>query len=267
MHLQRNELRKARNRLKQADAALAVSPDKPVSAIACLAASLAGLAEGHTATAMQLLARARSGWPAPAWIDQKLSIIESRAHVAAGDIEAALAAAKRADCVKSLEATIALAHAWLAAGDRNNARHALAPALTGLCGASEQVRLQAWLVDAQLSYGSGDRARGQRTLAAALRLASREQLRLPFVMQRGWIGPVLQHDPELAQACQRLLVPARRHDQLPTPPGTPAKDAILLVEPLTGRELEVLRHFPSLLSNAEIEIGRASCRERVYLEV
>ena len=252
VHLQRNEVRKARSRLKQADAALAVSPDKPVSAIACLAAALASLAEGRTATAVQFLARARSGWAAPAWIDQKLSMIESRAHVAAGDIEAALAAAKRAGYDNSLEAAIALAHAWLAAGDRNNARHALAPVLTALRHAPDRVRVQAWLADAQLSYGTGDHTRGQRALAAALRLAAREQLRLPFIMQRGWIGPVLQQDPELARAYQRLLVPARRHDQLPTPPRTPAEEATLVVEPLTGRELEVLRHFPSLLSTAEI---------------
>jgi LuxR family maltose regulon positive regulatory protein len=121
--------------------------------------------------------------------------------------------------------------------------------------APEQVRLQAWLVDAQLSYGTGDRTRGQRTLAAALRLAAREQLRLPFIMQRGWIGPVLQHDPELAQSYQRLLAPVRRHEQLLAPPGIPAKDALLVVEPLTGREREVLRHFPSLLSTAEMQIS------------
>ena len=251
VHLQRNELRKAGSRLKQAVAALAVRPDKPVSAVACLVAALATLAEGRAATAVQFLARARSGW-ASAWIDQKLSMIESRAHVAADDIEAALAAAKRADYDNSLEAAITLAHAWLAAGDRNSARHALAPALMALRCAPDQVRLQAWLADARLSYSTGDDTRGQRALAAALRLAAGEQLRLPFIMQRGWIGPVLQHDAELAQAYQRLLAPAQHHDQLLTPLKTPAEDAVLVVEPLTGREREVLRHFPSMLSTAEI---------------
>ena len=252
VHLERNELRKAGSRLKQAVAALAVSPDKPVSAVACLAAALGGLAEGRAGTAAQFLARARSGWPAPAWIDQKLSMIESRAHVVAGDIEAALAAAKRADYDSSPEAAITLAHAWLAAGDRTNARHALAPALTALCRAPEQVRLQALLADARLSYTSGDHARGHRALASALRLAAREQIRLPFIMERGWIGPVLQHDAELAQAYQRLLALAQCHDQLLTPMKSPAGDAVLVVEPLTGREREVLRHFPSMLSTAEI---------------
>ena len=124
-------------------------------------------------------------------------MIESRAHVVAGDIEAALAAAKRADCDSSPEAAVTLAHAWVVAGDRANARHALATVLTASSRAPERVHLQALLADAQLGYTSGDHARGHRALASALRLAAREQLRLPFIMERGWIGPVLQHDPEL----------------------------------------------------------------------
>jgi hypothetical protein len=47
--------------------------------------------------------------------------------------------------------------------------------------------LQAWLVDAQVSYSSGDHARGRRSLASALRLGEREQLRLPFAMRRAWL--------------------------------------------------------------------------------
>ena len=127
----------------------------------------------------------------------------------------------------------------------------LAPALATHGGAPERVRLQAWLVDARLSYTSGDRARGRRSLASALRLAEPEQLRLPFALERGWIEPVLRRDPELAHAHWRLLAPTLR-DQLPAPPGAPEKAPILVVEPLTEREREVLRHVSGLLSAAEI---------------
>ena len=57
--------------------------------------------------------------------------------------------------------------------------------------------MHAWLVDARLSYTSGDRARGRWSLASALRLAAPEQLRLPFAVKRSWIGPVLGRDREL----------------------------------------------------------------------
>lgn len=42
------------------------------------------------------------------------------------------------------------------------------------------------------------------------------------------------------------------HDQLPAPPGDPEQPAILLIEALTEREREVLRHLSGLLSGAEI---------------
>ena len=76
------------------------------------------------------------------------------------------------------------AQTWTAAGHTSNARRALAPALAVQKGMPERVQMHAWLVDAQLSYDSGDRARGHRSLASALRLAGHEQLRLPFVLEQ-----------------------------------------------------------------------------------
>ena len=52
-------------------------------------------------------------------------------------------------------------------------------------------------------------------------------------------------------AYKRLMAPTPRHDR-PGSAGIPAGDAILIVEPLTRREREVLRHFASLLDNHEI---------------
>ena len=96
VHLERGELREARGRLRQVDAALGVSPDKLIGAVACLMVAWAGLAEGRADVATQFVARARSGWSVPAWLGQRLSLAESRACVAAGDTRAALAAAERA---------------------------------------------------------------------------------------------------------------------------------------------------------------------------
>jgi LuxR family maltose regulon positive regulatory protein len=239
VHLERGELREARGRLRQVDAALGVSPDRLVGAVACLTAAGVGLAEGRGDVAEQFVARARSGWSVPAWLEQRLSLAESRAYVVAGD-DAPLAAAP------------ALAHAWAAAGDGANARRVLAPALAAAGEAPERVRLQAWLADARLSYGSGDDVRGRRSLASALRLAEREQLRLPFVLERGWIGPLLRRDPDLARAHRRLFTPARRHDQPPARPGPPEPATVTAVEPLTEREREVLRHVSGMLNTAEV---------------
>src|SRR5271166_5484638 len=252
VHLEHHELREARARLEQADAALGVSPDKLIGAVAWLAAAHDGLATGHATAVARSVARARFGWSVPAWLDQRLSQAESRACTAAGDIPAAFAAAERAGGGTSPEAAVTLAHVWAAAGDGENAERVLAPALAAQSGAPEQVRLQAWLVDARLSYDRGDRARGRRSLASALRLAEPEQLRLPFAVERGWIEPVLRSDPALARSHHSLFSPAGRHDQLPAPSGALTKATILVVEPLTAREREVLRHLSDLLSAAEI---------------
>ena len=85
-HLERHESREAGSRLKQVDAALGDRPDKLVGAVACLVA--AGLAEGHAARARQMVARARHGWSVPPWLEQRLTLIESRVCAAAGDTQA-----------------------------------------------------------------------------------------------------------------------------------------------------------------------------------
>ena len=254
VHLERNELRETHALLEQADAALGASPDKLTGAVAWLVAARAGLAEGRTHVTEQCVTKARSGWRVPDWLDQRLAQVESHACLAAGDAETALAAAMRLDLESSPEAGIMQARAWAATGDTGNTRRALGTALAARNGLPDHVRVQAWLIDAQLSYDSGNRARGSRSLASALRLAGREQLRLPFVMEGGWIKRALQRDPELARSYQRLLAPARRRDQMPAPLDAPVPDqpAIVVVESLTEREREVLRHVSDMLNTAEV---------------
>jgi LuxR family maltose regulon positive regulatory protein len=252
VHLQRNELGETRGWIKQAHAALGVSPNRLIATVAYLVTASGALAEGRAAVAAQIITRARSGCHVPAWLDQQLGLVESRARTAAGDTPAALAAAQPAGSGTSPEAAVTLAHAWAAAGDGDNARRALAPVLAADSGAPDRVRLQAWLVDARLSYTNGDPARGRRSLASALRLAEREQLRLPFVVEHSWLGPVLRRDPELAGTHQRLLAPARGHKQLPAPARATDQAPVLIVEPLTEREREVLVHVSGMLSSAEV---------------
>ncbi len=252
VYLERNELRRARSLLKQADAALSRSPDKLIGAVAWLLAACLDLVEGRAERAAESLAKARSGWHVPTWLEQELSLVESRACVAAGDIRAALATAERIDCNSSPEAAVMHAYAWAAAGDTSNARRALAPALAAHPGAPQRAQLQARLVDAQLSYHSGDHTRGHRSLACALRLAGPEQFRLPFVMESDWLRQVLRHDPGLAHSYQRLLSPALRRDQPRAPADVPDQPATVLVEPLSEREREVLQHVSGMLTTAEV---------------
>jgi len=250
VHLARNELHEARRFLKQADAVLGESPDKLIGAVAYLVAAGGALAEGRPTVAAQIVARARSGWLVPAWLGQQLSLVESRAWAAAGDVRAALATAERAG--DSAAAAVTLAYARAVAGDGEHARRVLAPALAACNQLPDPVRLHAFLTDARLRYAGGDGAHGRRTLASALRLAEREQLRLPFVLERGWLEPVLRRDPELANPHRRLLTPILGHEQLPAPAKARKQAPVLVVEPLTEREIEVLTHMSGMLNTAEV---------------
>jgi LuxR family transcriptional regulator, maltose regulon positive regulatory protein len=250
VHLQRNELREARGFLKQADTALGTCPDKLLSAAAYLIAAGGALAEGRAGTAVDIVARARSGGPLPVWLDQQLSIVESRASTAAGDFSAALAAAEQAG--PSPEATVAGAQARAAAGNGDDVPRLLAPLLAADSQLPNPARLQALLLDARLSYAADDAAHGRRSLESALRIAEREQLGLPLAMERGWLGPVLRRDPELADAHRSLLTVALGHQQLPAPVTAGEQAPILVVEPLTERELEVLVHVSDMLNTAEV---------------
>jgi LuxR family maltose regulon positive regulatory protein len=252
VHLERNELPEARNALKEAETALSSPPDRLTGALACLVAARAALAEGHTGAVAQLVAQARSGWPVPMWLGQQLSLTESQACVAAGDLGAALAAAERIDGTSSVAAAVSHAQATATAGDPGRARRVLEPVLTAHSGVPDRVRVQAWLVDAQLSYDRGNPARGHRSLAAALRLAGREQLRLPFVLEHSWLRPVLRRDPELAHQYQRLIAPARPAEAPPSGLRLAGEPTVLVVEPLTEREREVLRHVSGMLNTAEV---------------
>ena len=254
VHLQRGDMQEAHAQLKRAEAALRVCPDKLVSALACLVAAQRRLAEGRAAAASEMIRLARQDWSPPGWLELRLTILESRAHVLAGDITAAVAAARRADPQSVPEAAAALAHAWLASGDHEAARRALDAVAEGQSEAPEGIGLAGWLVDAQLSYGTGDDRRGRRSLERALLLARPERTKLPFVLEQAWLRPVLRHDPELAQASREMLEPAAAAPVIPAPRRQPAdgQQAPLVVERLSERELEVITLLSGMLSTAEI---------------
>jgi LuxR family transcriptional regulator, maltose regulon positive regulatory protein len=252
VHLERNEPQQARAQLKLADAALRIRPDRLMNAAACLVAARCSLASGRPGVAAEMVSGARRGWPLPVWLEHRLAIVEARACAAVGDIESAIDTATRADPHSHFDAAITLAQALLAAGDPQAARHLLAAGPAVPAGQPDYIRLEASLVDARLSYESGDRARGRRALEQALKLGHPEQIRLPFVMERTWIRPVLRLDPDLIHAYRHLLGP----DLVSTdwvPPRPRAGDgAPLIVERLSDREREVLQHLSGMLSTAEI---------------
>jgi LuxR family maltose regulon positive regulatory protein len=182
-----------------------------------------------------------------------LTILEVRACAETGNVQAAVAAARRDESQSVSGAPVALAYAWLAAGDYQAVRRALATAAAAARDKDEQLSLDEWLIDARLSYGGGDVLRGRRALGRALQLARPERVRLPFAMERAWLRPVLRRDPDLARSYRELLEPDLLTPARPvaSPPASPQQPP-LIVDQLSEREREVLVRLSGMLSTAEI---------------
>ena len=252
VHLERNELFRARRWLKRALDALRARPDKLIGAAAHLVAARQSLAEGHGRAALEIIGHARQGWTPPAWVEHRLTVLQSQASIATADLQSAIDLAEQAGPGSSLDAAVALAHALLAGEDLEAARNALAGSPPG-DAAPDGVVLAALLLDARLSYESGDRARGHRSLEQALRYSEREQPRLQFAMERAWLRPVLRREPELAQAYRRLLEPDLVGRSLAEAKAPSSRQEVpLIVEALSEREREVLEHVSAMESTAEI---------------
>jgi LuxR family maltose regulon positive regulatory protein len=252
VHLARCELRQAHDQLVAASAALRAHPDKLTSAVASLIAAASCLAEGHAGAALKLISQARQRWQPPKWLEHKLTLLESQACAAAGDLPGAVDAAARAESQAASGTAAGLACAWLAAGDVPAARRVLATA--GFPGEQKPLGLDGWLIDARLSYQSGDGTRGRQSLERALQAAEAEQIRLPFTWERSWLRPALRHEPDLVHRYSHLLegdlrslgaVPARL-------PATEEAPPPLVIGPLSEREIEVLERLSGMLSTAEI---------------
>jgi LuxR family maltose regulon positive regulatory protein len=255
VYLQRGYMQGAHARLKQAEASLRICPDRLVSALACTVAAQLRLAEGHVSRAMEMIRQARQDWSPPPWLDLRLTILESRACMAADDVPAALAAAQRADPHSVPEAAAALACAWLATGDQQAARRVLDSVTENLGGTTHRLGLAGWVAEARFSYETGDSVRGRRCLERGLELAKAEQTRLPFVMEWTWLRQVLRRDPELAHHYHELVAPPVMSPgavpfQRKASPSDQA--APVFAERLSEREREVLTHASKMLSTAEI---------------
>jgi LuxR family transcriptional regulator, maltose regulon positive regulatory protein len=251
VHLERNELDASRVRLKQADAALRTDPDRLISAVACLVEARAAVARANGPAAAESVQRGRDGWAPPAWLDHLLTIAEAQASTATGDIQAALDAARRAGAGSGLDAAVARARAFLAAGNLRAARQALPVGADAPAGEADD-RLEAYLTDALISYRSHDPDQVRRSLQRALRLAGPERRRLPLAMNQTWIRPALRYCPDLARVYRGLLQPGAGRREIPFHPASSSRLDPVVVERLSDREREVLRLASSMLSTEEI---------------
>ncbi|MFJ3723817.1 LuxR C-terminal-related transcriptional regulator [Streptomyces sp. NPDC090045] len=253
--LQQDDLAAARSHLDLAGSEAGPRPEPVAAVLTAVTGAGIATAEGDAEAALAALRPLRTaGAPVRlhSWAVAGLAVAESAAHLVRGD---AVAALQVLDAVEGAggedgdrpEQVLARARALLAAGHGDRAAEVLA-GMPADDGVAAPVRARARLLRAEIAAADGDPEEARRRLGEALGLARPEGLRRMFTESGPWVRRILRREPELARLHGWL------HSR--TPARAPASMAggqqPPVVEPLSGRETEVLRKAAELLSTEEI---------------
>ncbi len=225
----------------------------PVSlAVLALIQSRIEAGRSHLPRALSIVRAAIADAPSDEWSTDALHLEAARVALAHGNLGLAEEHLTRSSGRGEAEAVLLEVQLALARGDDldvDGARAALevSPAL--------QVQVTGLLTLASARLRSGSPGRARVAVDRALRLAAGEQLRRPFHEAAPNVRQLLLNDAGLL-ARHQWLGPDERSpavDRTKTGPLKPVRDdAAPVLEQLTPRELEVLRHLAELLSTEEI---------------
>jgi LuxR family maltose regulon positive regulatory protein len=159
---------------------------------------------------------------------------------------------ERAGQPPSAENTLVLAAAELARGDTGPASETISAVLRQ-ADLPLDVRVDAWLLSASCELVQGRTELARTALDRALRLAEPEKLRRPVIETSPGLRRFLRQENDLMDRHEWLgaaivRLPGARQRSVPTI----ASGSVLIVEPLTAKEQEVLRHLAALFSTEEI---------------
>jgi LuxR family maltose regulon positive regulatory protein len=248
VHLWRGELGEADSCAERASAALAGSREPLLSpAVGLLRAGLMGLM-GEPLTALDIVRGATAKPPVPRLIAVSASVLEAELLLALGEparSRAALAGLNAAD------AAVGLARLRLAEGDPEGARNIVAAYLAS--DAESLIpfgRVEACVLDAIAHDALRDEAAALAALERALDMAE----------PRGCTFVLVRYGSPLRSLLRRRAARGTRHRALvedllvQLDRDSPREPAIAtpLLEPLSERELTVLRYLPTMMSNADI---------------
>lgn len=250
IHFRHNEVNEALRRLGHARAAAAHEP------AARWAVELAGarmeVSLGRVDEAQQRLAALRSDstpWQPPAFLERWLLFAHVEHAIARHEPGAAIERLQvsSARAAPSSEEQLCLAQALLAQGDVRAADEVLASLRANDADSGSAVDI--WLLTALVADRQREDNRATEALGRALDLARPENVRRPFFEHnRGHVVRLLtllgQLEPDQDAFARGLLAELQ--------PDVKSTSADVLTEPLTERELVVLRFLPTMMTNSEI---------------
>jgi LuxR family maltose regulon positive regulatory protein len=249
---ERDELDASRAGLEHAAEAAPDEHDPIVRAGSAVLRARLLLAEGDPAAALDALAPAirppgrgsSTAHPSP-WAAPEAAEAAAEAHLALGDAPAARDAASR-EASHDPACAVALARAQLAVEQDGEAARATLESTGPLASSPPPVAVRALLVGACVARQAGDEPAAMRRLAQALDVARPDRLCRPFRETLPWVAHALRTHPTLSRGHTWLP-----HDLRAAPQPEPVPGAAL-VEPLSGREREVLERAAQMMSTTEI---------------
>jgi LuxR family maltose regulon positive regulatory protein len=203
--------------------------------------------------ALARLAEAQAGPGLPPWLADRLRAEEAGLDIGSGEPELAVELLAATAEPSGPEAVLALAEAKLASGEDLKEP---VPTIPGAQGGTLSTRVDGWLLEAWRRLRQGDEPSAARALDRSLRLAAPERLRRPFREAPREVRRLFRRHEELARqhgwvGIDRPLTVAEIPEQRTAAP-TGSESAVLLIEPLTEKEREVLGHLADLLTTEEI---------------
>jgi LuxR family maltose regulon positive regulatory protein len=253
VHTDEYDLAAARTHATRAGAAPALRLDPVSAGMLALVRARVLRARGDLTGAGAALEREPSSGPAgpmPPWLRERYAATVAALRTAGG-APGTGTAPPASDLPAAPWTTVATAAAKLAGGEPAAAGATVATILRR-ADLPLDLRVEAWLLAAtcELAEGRTEPARG--TLDRALALAATERLRRPVIEASPRLRRFLRQERELTErhawlGAAVVGTPPTRAAAAPT-----TGSAGPLVEPLTDKEMEVLRYMAALLSTEEI---------------
>lgn len=251
VHLWRGDLEDADRFADRAAEALEQSIEPLLGpAVAQLRARLLIL-RGEPLTALDVLGGATAGGPLPPFLQVSTGLLEAEVWLGLGEPARARALLAEIGMEDAPDAALGLARLELASGEPGAAIRAVA---TFLAEERDPVlpfaRAEAWVIDAIARDAVDDEDGALRALERALDLAE----------PRGYSAVIARYGAPVRSLLRRRVARGTAHralagellSALDEQPARGARVTTVLLEPLSARELAVLRFLPTMMSNAEI---------------
>ena len=251
VHLWWNELPEAERASELARDALGRSPEPMLPPVVAQIRARIHALRGDPVTALEVLRGGGSDRTLPPWLSVTNAMIEADLWLGLGEPARARGSLEAIGSIDVSDPAIPLARLELALGEPNEALRAIAGFLAdGREPVMPTSRTEAWAIDAIARDAIHDEPGALRAIERALDLAE----------PRGYSNPIVRHGAPVRSLLRRRIAKGTAHRafagellaMLEQEPAARHSNGDPLLEPLSDRELAVLRFLPTMMSNAEI---------------